>query len=97
MSILALFVRSLLLTTVFSFAAPILLIGGIGACLYTIGYLPGMAAISQAGAEQIWSFLATFGSGQPIQGLVAIGLTCSLVGALFDAYVFYWEQIMHGN
>ena len=83
------FVRSLLLTTIFSFTAPILLIGCLRVALYTMGYFPGMADICKAGAEQIRNFLAIFGSGQPLQGLVAIALTCSLVGALFDIYVFY--------
>ena len=37
----------------------------------------------------MWELLATFGSGHPWQGCLVIAITCSLVGAMFDTYVFY--------
>ncbi|MGK7905254.1 MAG: hypothetical protein AB4352_28365 [Hormoscilla sp.] len=97
MSSLPVFIRSLLLTTVLSFVAPQVLISGIMLSIFLSGYLPGMAGISQAGATIVWNFLATFGSGCPMEGLVVIGLVCSFVGALFDTYAFYRNQILHGN
>ena len=87
MSILPNFLRSLLLTSVFSFVAPIVLFGGALVSLSLIRYIPGLEGKSIA--EQILQFLATFGSGNSLRGLVVISLTCSLVGALFDTYAFY--------
>ena len=89
MSISTNFLRSLLLTITFSFVAPLLLVGGLLFSLSLSRHLPGLDRAAQAITEQILQFLATFGSGCPLQGLVAIGLTCSFVGALFDTYSFY--------
>jgi nitrate/nitrite transporter NarK len=44
---------------------------------------------------QILHFLATFGTGSCLNGLLTIGLTCGFVGALFDIYVYYRYQILH--
>jgi hypothetical protein len=89
--------RSLLLTSFFSFAAPTLLLGGLLTSLFLLCYVPTLEEIGQFGIEQILDFLATFGSGQPFEGLLVISLTCSLVGALFDAYVFYQQQAPRRN
>lgn len=97
MIILPNFLRSLLLTIVFSFVAPILLVGGAIVSLSLIGYIPGPEGIAEAIAEQILQFLATFGSGNPFRGIVVISLTCSLVAALFDTYAFYRYQSLRGN
>lgn len=94
MSILPL-LRSLLLTMIFSFTAPVFVIGGglISVCL--LGYVPGLQGTGGAIAFAMKQFLATFGSGSPWQGLVVIGFTCSLVGALFDTYAFYRYRMFH--
>jgi len=92
MSILPNFLRSVLLTIVLSFAAPMLLFGGGLVSLSLIGHISGLAASAQSIAERILQFLATFGSGNPFRGLVVIGITCSLVGALFDTYTFYRDR-----
>ena len=97
MSIFPNFFRSLLLTSILSFVAPILLIGGTLAGLSSIGYIPGLGIICHSGAESIWKFLAVFGSGCPIQGLLTIGMTCAFVGAMFDTYAFYRYQTLRGN
>ena len=97
MCILPNFLRSLLLTIVLSFIAPLLLVGGTIVSVSLIGYLPGPEGIAEAIAEQILQFLATFGSGNPLRGLVVISLTCSLVGALFDTYAFYRYQTLRGH
>jgi len=89
------FLRSLLLTSVFSFVAPIVLVGGAWISLSLIGYIPGLEGKSIA--EQILQFLATFGSGNSFRGLVVIGLTCSLVGVLFDTYAFYRYQSLRNH
>ncbi|MBW4576519.1 MAG: hypothetical protein KME08_14685 [Aphanothece sp. CMT-3BRIN-NPC111] len=97
MSIFPSFLRSLFLTTILSFAAPILLVGGGLAVVSLVGYIPGLAAMGQAGVAQILQFLATFGTGCPLQGILVIGWTCSFVGGLFDTYAFYRYQSLSGN
>jgi hypothetical protein len=94
MSFLTNFLRSLLVTVIFSFVAPIFLIGGLLLLLALIGYLPGLQAITDASAAGILHFLAIFGSGSSLRGLLIIGLTWSFVGALFDTYAYYRCQIL---
>ncbi|MCW5317572.1 hypothetical protein GTQ43_28340 [Nostoc sp. KVJ3] len=94
MTIFINFLRSLLLTIVFSFIAPIFLVGGGLLFLSFIGYFPGLQELTEAIATQIVRFLATFGSGNPLHGLFVISLTCSFVGSLFDTYVYYRYQIL---
>ncbi|XHX78902.1 MAG: hypothetical protein RBJ76_02915 [Stenomitos frigidus ULC029] len=85
-------VRSLLLTSTFSFAAPMALIGMVLVLLSAIVQIPFAEAIGQTGVAKLLQFLAVFGSGDPFQGALVIGLTCGLVGTLFDAYAFYRHQ-----
>jgi len=88
MSILINLLRSLLLTTIFSFITPMMLIGVSWMSFVLISHLPNLQKIGQSGIAQIWQFLATFGSGHPWQGCLVISITCSLVAAMFDTYVF---------
>jgi hypothetical protein len=92
MSILPNLLRSILITSIFSFTAPILFIGGIWGSLVIIGVLPGLAIVREVGVEQVAQFLAEFGNGSSAQGLLVIGLVCSLVGVLFDTFTFYRHQ-----
>lgn len=97
MSILPNFLRSLLLTMIFSFITPTLIIGGGLLSVLFLGYIPGLQAVGTAIAIAMTQFLATFGSGSAIHGLVVIGFTCSVVGALFDTYAFYRYQNLRGE
>lgn len=92
MSILPNLLRSLLLTSIFSFLAPVLLIGIILASLALLGYVPGLEVFGKAGVEQVAHFLKVFGSTSALRGVVTIGIACSVVGILFDAYTFYRYQ-----
>jgi uncharacterized membrane protein len=94
MTIFTNFLRSLLLTAIFSFVVPMFLVGGFLLVLSLLGYFPGLQEITEAIATQIIHFLATFGSGTPLRGLLVISLTCSFVGGLFDTYVYYRCQIL---
>ncbi|MBW4446657.1 MAG: hypothetical protein KME22_18755 [Hassallia sp. WJT32-NPBG1] len=97
MTIFTNFLRSLLLTIIFSFVAPLFLVG---ICLFSlslIGHFPGIQDISSAIATHIIRFLATFGSGTPLRGIFVICLTCSFVGGLFDTYVYYKYQILRSD
>lgn len=97
MSILPNFLRSLLLTIIFSFTAPMLFIGGGLISVFLISYVPGLQGMGKAIVSAMQQFLATFGSGSPWRGLVVISLTCSVVGALFDTYAFYRYQNLRGD
>jgi hypothetical protein len=88
------FLRSLLLTIIFSFVAPMFFVGGLLLILSVIGYLPALQEVAEASANGILHFLAIFGSGTPLPGLLIISLTCSFVGALFDTYAYYRCQIL---
>lgn len=88
------FVRSLLLSIIFSFVAPMIFVGIALLTLSILSLLPGLQSLGEIIATQISQFLACFGSGMPLQGLFVICLTCSFVGALFDTYVYYRCQIL---
>lgn len=88
------FLRSLLLTVIFSFAVPMFLVGGVLLLLTLIGYFPGLQELAEVSATRIVHFLAIFGSGTAFRGLLVISLTCSFVGALFDTYAYYRCQIL---
>lgn len=88
------FLRSLLLTIIFSFFTPMFFLGGVLVFVSFIGYIPTLQYITEAIAAHIMQFLTIFGSGNPLHGLFIISLTCSFVGALFDTYVYYRYQIL---
>ncbi len=94
MSLFTNFLRSLVLTMIFSFVAPMFFVGGCLLLISLFGYIPGLQAGSEAISTQIIHFLATFGSGTPLRGMVVISLTCSFVGGLFDSYAYYRCQIL---
>lgn len=97
MNILPIFLRSLLVTSILCFTAPFVLITGVRVAFELGSYLPLIDNVAQIGSEQIRVFLATFGNGQPFEGLIIISLTCSTVGTLFDTYAFYRDQFLRGS
>jgi hypothetical protein len=88
------FLISISLAALFSFAAPVILVGTILGFLLIISYLPGLAILGNAGAIQVLEFLAVFGSGKPVDGILTLGLTVSIVGILLDILNFYRYQIL---
>ncbi|WP_017318985.1 hypothetical protein [Mastigocladopsis repens] len=94
MTIMTNFLRSLLLSIVFSFVAPMFLFGGVLLAVSLAGYIPGLQGITEVINTLIMEFLSIFGSGTPLVGLFVICLTCSFVGALFDTYAYYRYQIL---
>lgn len=83
---------SLLVTALISFSTPVVLFGLILGALLIVSHIPGIAMLGEAGAIQILNFLAVFGSGQPLTGVIILGLVGSLVGGLFDIFNFYRYQ-----
>lgn len=83
------YLRSLLLTSVLSFLAPMTLVGSAISLFLLLGAIPGLDGLGQAGFQMIRTFLTTFGAGDAWEGLLVIGSACAIVGALFDTYTFY--------
>jgi hypothetical protein len=97
MSTLPNFLRSILITGIFSFITPTLFTIGVLLCLSLLSHVSPLSLVSQSGIEQVIHFLAVFGSGSSLNGLLVIGLVCSLVGILFDTYTFYRHQNLRNN
>ncbi|NMG18994.1 hypothetical protein [Brasilonema bromeliae] len=94
MTVMMNFLRSLLLSIIFSFVAPMFLFGGVLFALSVAGYIPGLQEVTEVVSSLITEFLSVFGSGTPVGGLFVICSTCSFVGALFDTYAYYRYQIL---
>ncbi len=89
--------RSLLLTSVFSFLAPVLLLIELLLGALGLSYIPALEAFGNGSLDQITHFLQTFGSGSGWRGVIVIGLVGSLVGVLFDTYSFYQSQNLRNH
>lgn len=87
------FLRSLLLTSALSFSTPVLLIGVVLFGLTIIGQISLVGEVAQLVVRQIVQVLSVFGSGDAVQGTLVIGLTCGLVGGMFDTYAFYRHNL----
>ena len=75
-----------------SFAVPVILIGFILGFLNIIGYFPVFLSLSNQLSLQVLEFLAIFGNGKPLQGILTLGCTISIVGVLLDILNFYRYQ-----
>ena len=91
------FLRSLSLTVLLSFFAPMLLMSGSLASTWLLTCIPGLNSIGQIPTNMLLTFLDTFGGGCAVQGMLTIGLVCGFVGALFDIYVFYSFRTQKGS
>ncbi|TVQ42500.1 MAG: hypothetical protein EA365_15030 [Gloeocapsa sp. DLM2.Bin57] len=90
-------ISSLLLTTAFTFSAPFVLTGMILGLFLVMGYIPGCYWLATNCAGQIMDFLAVFGNGYPLQGIMVISFAFAFVGGLFDLFNFYRYQTMSGQ
>jgi hypothetical protein len=97
MSTLFNLLRTLLITSILSFFAPLLLIGVTLSGLTLVRYIPTLEPISTIGLEQLGRFLVVFGAGSAIRGVLTISMVSSLVGILFDTYTFYRYQILRNS
>jgi hypothetical protein len=89
------FLRSLVLASILSFLMPVGFLGVLLLGLFLGGRTPFLEAPSQAALHQFLQFLATFGNGDAVEGLLVIGIVGSFVGVLFDTFVFYQRQYLH--
>lgn len=84
---------SLLLSALFSFLTPVLLLGGLWFGLYSFGQLiPPLAGFTGPALNQLQSFLAVFGSGESWQGILVLGAVGATVGILFDTYALSFSR-----
>jgi hypothetical protein len=97
MSLVLSLCRSLLLSTLISFATPILVLGGMLATLFLVSFIPSVANFGQIGANQVLEILTVFGSGCPVQGILIIAGAFAVVGSLFDLFNFYVYQGIRGH
>jgi len=86
------FLLSLTLAALMSFAAPVVLIGITLGILAIVSWFPGFLTLGNQGLLHILEFLAVFGEGKPLQGIVTLGFTVSIVGVLLDILNFYRYQ-----
>ncbi|GAB4459339.1 MAG: hypothetical protein OHK0037_04560 [Elainellaceae cyanobacterium] len=84
--------RSLLITGIFSFLVPVVLVGFFLVPLRLLQEIPSLEVMSQAGIAPVIEFLRVFGSGNPLHGMLVIASVCSLVGILFDSYTLYRHE-----
>jgi hypothetical protein len=86
------FFLSLFLTASMSFALPVVLFGSVLGFLTLTSYIPGFLALSNQGTLYMLNFLAVFGDGKPLQGVITLGVTVSIAGILLDVLNFYRYQ-----
>jgi hypothetical protein len=86
------FFLSLFLTASMSFALPVVLFGSVLGFLTLTSYVPGFLALSNQGTLYMLNFLAVFGDGKPIQGVITLGVTVGIAGILLDVLNFYRYQ-----
>jgi hypothetical protein len=91
------FLRSLILASILSFLMPVGFLSLLLTGLFLSGQLPFLQTPSQAALHQFLQFLATFGNGDAVEGLLVIGIVGSFVGVLFDTFVLYQQQYLHRN
>jgi hypothetical protein len=97
MSTLLSLLRSLIITSILSFLAPLLLIGTLLSGLLMVKHIPHLGTMSQMGLDLLLSFLTVFGTGSAVQGLLIISGVSTVVSILFDTYTFYRYQILSSD
>jgi hypothetical protein len=95
--VLAELLQSLVLAASLGFLVPVLGISLLLLAIHPWIYVPVLGQIATATLQQILLFLAIFGNGYPVRGVLAIGLACGFVCTLFDAFVFYQYRNLRGQ
>lgn len=83
---------SIILTATVSFAVPMTVAGLFFGLAFLISLIPGLGLFGQEATTEILKFLAVFGSGKPLAGILTLGLASSFVGILFDIFNTYRFQ-----
>ncbi len=85
---------SLVLTATISFTIPIIVAGLVLGMAFTISLIPGLVTFGHHVVTMIFEFLAVFGNGNPIGGVVTLGLVSAFVGLILDLSNAYRYQSM---
>lgn len=80
------FLRSLAVAGTVGFVAPLAVMGLLWLVMTSLSWVPGIGGWGQSGLQILRYFCDTFGSGNPLCGLLVIGATCAIVGMMFDTY-----------
>lgn len=87
--------RFLILSALLSFCAPVVSLTALLATVSAASCVPCLRSLGMAGRSSLVSFLATFGTGCPLSGLIAIGTASAVAGCLFAAATVYRSQQMY--
>ncbi|NET09878.1 MAG: hypothetical protein F6K09_00570 [Merismopedia sp. SIO2A8] len=77
--------RSLLLTSIFGFTVPLMVIVSLLMALVGIGWIPWLQPISTNGIDVSMHVLQTFGNGSAVSGGLVIASVSGIVALLFNA------------
>lgn len=85
---------SLSLTTLVSFATPVIFCTLILSSLALVSHVPIINIWGENLYEQVWNFLAVFGEGSSTIGILTIAKTFAIAGFLFESLNFYRYRIL---
>lgn len=80
------FLRSLAVAGTVGFVAPLAVMGLLWLTMTSLSWVPVIGSWGHSGLQVLRYFCDTFGSGNPLYGLLVIGATCAVVGMMFDTY-----------
>ena len=86
------FIVSLFITATVIFIVPIAIVGLMLGVALILSLVPGFVMMGNHAVQGILQFLAVFGSGKPVSGVVTLSLAASFVGVLFDLFNMYRFQ-----
>lgn len=88
---------SLLLTAIVSFTLPVALILLLLGFSFLASLFPSLMVSAGNVNHAVLEFLAVFGNGEPIMGVITLGLTSTIAGILFDIFNFYRYQSLRDS
>ena len=94
MNVLLALLVSLILTSLVSFAIPIVSCFSILGSLYLISRVDVIGLWGLSAYENTWQFFAIFGEGSPWIGILTIAFAAAFVGFIFESLNFYRYQIL---
>ena len=80
------FWTSLGLSLLFSFIIPTIVLGTLWGLLIVVAQIPGTHHFGNLSLQIFTEFLAAFGTGHPVDGILVISSVIAIVGGLFDTY-----------
>ena len=94
MNILVPLFFSLVLTSLVGFMIPIVLAIVLLGSLSIVAHLDTLAIWADVAFGYICNFLAIFGEGSPLDGVIMIAIVSSIAGLLFEFFNFYRHHLL---